>query len=191
LIALPVISAFFAMSLRMGSLNAHLREMATRDGLTGLLNRTAFEEKVRWRHETATTEIEPEDALIVIDIDHFKSVNDSFGHTAGDHVLRMVSVCIAGNVFERDHVGRIGGEEFAIYLLNSGPNGAVRAAERIRAALEDSKAHFEGQTIRVTASLGGALYPRGAAYQSIYSGADNALYRAKREGRNRCEFNSL
>jgi diguanylate cyclase (GGDEF)-like protein len=190
-IALPVLSMFFLIALRMNAMNTKLREIANRDGLTGLLNRAAFENLIRQRHIAPLQEAERGDALIIIDIDHFKSVNDRFGHAAGDHVLRTVSVCIAGNVFERDQVARIGGEEFAVLLVGSGASGAVRAAERIRSALEENKAHFEGETIRVTASIGGALYPHGTMFQSVYRGADNALYRAKRTGRNRCEFNGL
>lgn len=190
-IATPFVGLFAYMSLRMNSFNAHLKEMARRDGLTGLLNRTALEEKIHRRNADPDDGNPNEDALIIIDIDHFKAINDTHGHAAGDHVLRMVSVCIAGNVFERDHVARIGGEEFGVFLINAGAAGAVNAAERIRAALEECKTHYEGQIIKVTASVGGALYPRGASYQTIYQGADFALYRAKRGGRNGCEFNGL
>jgi diguanylate cyclase len=191
LIAAPILALFFRMSLRMNSFNARLKELARRDGLTGLLNRTALEDLIHQRTQGPRGEDVLEDALIIIDIDHFKSINDTHGHAAGDHVLRMVSVCIAGNVFERDHVARIGGEEFGVYLLNAGATGAVQAAERIRTALEEAKTHYEGEIIRVTASIGGALFPHGASYQTIYQGADFALYRAKRAGRNSCEFNSL
>jgi len=190
-IAAPILILFFRMSLRMSAFNAQLKEVARRDGLTGLLNRTALEEIVRRRADEPRHDEEPEDALIIIDIDHFKRINDTHGHAAGDHVLRMVSVCIAGNVFERDHVARLGGEEFGVYLVGAGAGGAVQAAERIRAALEECTSHYEGELIRVTASVGGALFPHGAAYQTIYQGADFALYRAKRTGRNSCEFNSL
>ncbi|GAB4348553.1 MAG: hypothetical protein Kow0026_03170 [Oricola sp.] len=191
LIAAPILLLFFRMSLSMCSCNAQLQEVARRDGLTGLLNRTALEEIISRRADEPQDDEAPEDALIIIDIDHFKQINDTHGHAAGDHVLRMVSVCIAGNVFERDHVARLGGEEFGVYLINAGATGAVQAAERIRAALEECKTHYEGEVIRVTASVGGALFPRGASYQTIYQGADFALYRAKRTGRNSCEFNSL
>lgn len=191
MISVPAAGLFFSMALRMNVFNEQLKEMARRDGLTGLLNRRALEELIRRRTGDARDDDELEDALIIIDIDHFKQINDTHGHAAGDHVLRMVSVCIAGNVFERDHVARLGGEEFGVYLLNAGPVGAVQAAERIRSALAECKTHYEGKIIRVTASLGGALYPRGAAYQTVYQGADFALYRAKRSGRNACEFNGL
>ena len=190
-IAAPILALFFRTTLRMSDFNARLKELARRDSLTGLLNRSALEEIIRERSEQQPDDAEHEDALIIIDIDHFKAINDTHGHAAGDHVLRMVSVCIAGNVFERDFVARLGGEEFAVYLLGAGANGAVQAAERIRAALEDCKTHYEGEVIRVTASVGGALFPHGAAYQTIYQGADFALYRAKRSGRNSCEFNGL
>ncbi|WP_158284699.1 GGDEF domain-containing protein [Oricola cellulosilytica] len=190
-IGLPAFSLFFRMSLRLNQVNLQLQEIARRDVLTGLLNRKALTDQIRQRQNATVSPRAQEDALILIDIDHFKDVNDGFGHAAGDHVLRMVSVCIGGNVFERDYVARIGGEEFAVYLLDSGASGAVRAAERIRAAIEENKAHFEGENIRITASVGGALYPPGSSYQTIYRRADSALYRAKKSGRNRCEFNGL
>ena len=191
LMSAPILALFFRMSLRMNRFNAQLKEMALRDGLTGLLNRTALEDIIFNRTGETRDGESLDDALIIIDIDHFKSVNDTYGHAAGDHVLRMVSMCISGNVFERDHVARLGGEEFGVYLLNAGATGAVQAAERIRAALEECKTHYEGEIIRVTASVGGALFPHGASYQTIYQGADFALYRAKRTGRNSYEFNSL
>ncbi|QKV17390.1 GGDEF domain-containing protein [Oricola thermophila] len=191
LVSAPIVALFFRMSLRMVSFNEQLKDMARHDSLTGLLNRAAFEEIIAGRARDSGDDASPEDALIIIDIDHFKSINDTYGHAAGDHVLRMVSVCIAGNVFERDYVARLGGEEFAVLLIGAGASGAVRAAERIRSALEECTSHYEGRVIRVTASLGGALYPRGAAYPSVYRSADFALYRAKDAGRNTCEFNGL
>lgn len=190
-ISVPFVGLFSVVMLRMGAFNSQLREMARRDGLTGLLNRTALQDIIRKRAFDSRHDDEEEDALILIDIDHFKAINDTHGHAAGDHVLRMVSVSIAGNVFERDHVARIGGEEFAVFLLGAGASGAVNAAERIRAALEENKTYYEGNIIRVTASLGGALFPQEASYHTIFQGADFALYRAKRSGRNQCEFNGL
>lgn len=190
-IAVPFVGLFFLVAMRMSVFNSQLKEMARRDGLTGLLNRTALQDLIRKRAVDTRHEEEEEDALILIDIDHFKAINDTHGHAAGDHVLRMVAVSIAGNVFERDHVARIGGEEFAVFLLGAGASGAVNAAERIRAALEENKTYYEGNIIRVTASLGGALFPQKASYHTIFQGADFALYRAKRSGRNQCEFNGL
>lgn len=190
-IAIPFVGLFSVIAMRMTTFNRKLRELALRDGLTGLLNRAAFEQIIQKRVSEPRSEDDAEDALILIDIDHFKAINDTHGHAAGDHVLRMVAICIVGNVFERDHVARIGGEEFAVLLIGSGAAGAVDAAERIRAALADNKTYYEGKVIRVTASLGGALFPPEASYQNIFRGADFALYRAKRGGRDQCEFNSL
>ena len=130
MIAAPVVGLFFHMALRMNAFNAQLKELARRDGLTGLLNRTALEDLIRKRGVKGRGEDDLEDALIIIDIDHFKTVNDMHGHAAGDHVLRMVLVCIAGNVFERDHVARLGGEEFGVYLLNAGRRPGRRAHPR-------------------------------------------------------------
>ena len=117
--------------------------------------------------------------------------NDRYGHAAGDAGLkRCAHICPSG-LRQQDFVARVGGEEFAVYLLGAGATGAVNAAERIRAALEDNKTYYEGNIIRVTASLGGALFPQKASYSTIFQGADFALYRAKRSGRNQCEFNGL
>ncbi len=190
-ISLPLVTIFFSMALRLTRAMSKLKDIATHDCLTGLLNRNAFEDAVRARQGELMRDGEHEDAILVIDIDHFKSINDRNGHAAGDQVLRMASVCIAGNAFERDFVARIGGEEFAVLLKNCGPNGAAMAAERIRNALSESKTQFEGMDLQITASVGGALFPRGAEYHTTYRSADNALYRAKRNGRNRCDFNGL
>lgn len=190
-IATPFVGLFAMFAKRMTAFNQQMAETARRDPLTGLLNRAAFEDAIHDRALTRQSGNSGDDALILIDIDHFKEINDTHGHAAGDHVLRMVAVSIAGNVFERDHVARIGGEEFAVLLLGAGATGAVDAAHRIRGALEDNKTYYEGTTIRVTASLGVALFPDQATYHAVFRRADLALYRAKRGGRNRCEFNGL
>ncbi|MCI5076241.1 GGDEF domain-containing protein [Oricola sp.] len=190
-IATPFVGLFLLVSLRLSAFNAQLQEMARRDSLTGLLNRAALEDIIDERDSEHRPDHLDDDAFILIDIDHFKTINDTHGHAAGDHVLRSVAVSIVGNVFERDHVARVGGEEFAVLLIEAGPYGAIDAAERIRSALQDNKTYFEGAAIRVTASIGGALFPKGASYEMTYRGADFALYRAKRGGRNRCDFNGL
>lgn len=190
-ISVPFVSLFVHFGTRLSAFNEQLREMALRDGLTGLLNRAALEDIVEARVAEPQTDEGDEDALILIDIDHFKKINDTHGHAAGDHALRTVAVSIVGNVFERDHVARVGGEEFAVLLLGAGPDGAINAAERIRTALEENKTYFEGKVIRVTVSIGGTLFPRGASFDTAFRSADFALYRAKRSGRNQCEFNGL
>lgn len=190
-IAAPVIGGFFSMSLRINRLNAVLADQVIRDGLTSLLNRSAFRHRVKTRAAEQQRDDARPDALLLIDIDHFKRVNDTYGHAAGDQVLRVVAFCIHGNAFDRDYVARLGGEEFAVYLKSCGANGAARAAERIRAAIEECQAHHEGRPIRVTASVGTALMPPGSSYDTTFKMADHALYRAKASGRNRCEFNGL
>lgn len=190
-ISLPVTGTFFTLTQRLGRLNATLADQVNRDSLTGLMVRAAFRDSIREHRKNLQASGSHGDALLLIDIDHFKSVNDTFGHAAGDQVLRMIGYCISGNSFDRDYVARLGGEEFAVYLKNCGPNGAVAAAERIRAAIEDCRAHHEGRSIRVTASVGSALMPEGMSYETAFKLSDFALYRAKAAGRNRCEFNGL
>ena len=168
------------------AIHADPAELARRDPLTGLANRRALLECFE-RFAARSTAVR----LMVVDIDRFKTINDRFGHDVGDAVLQAIAHLLRTHARGEICAARLGGEEFAVYLLGAGATGAVNAAERIRAALEDNKTYYEGNIIRVTASLGGALFPQKASYSTIFQGADFALYRAKRSGRNQCEFNGL
>ncbi len=181
------------VSLRFSLLDEHqeqlmrqLYESSTIDGLTGIHNRKHFEERLRsevafaQRHSTNL-------ALILLDIDHFKSVNDRFGHTAGDEVLRQVARSVQQRLRVEDVFGRFGGEEFAIVLRGVSREGAARLAERLRATVAAVPYVHGGQPIAVTISAGCAALsctaePTASALIEI---ADERLYRAKRSGRNR------
>jgi diguanylate cyclase (GGDEF)-like protein len=161
-----------------------LRELADRDQLTGLLTRRGFlsdlqDAVARYeRHQRPT-------ALLLLDIDHFKLVNDCFGHAAGDQVLKSVAECCHSAVRLTDSLGRLGGEEFGILLLETGPEEAWLAAERIRQAVAELR--FDSlMGLKLTASLGVA--PLTCDHGDVAAWAeraDEALYAAKRGGRDR------
>ncbi|MDR6215196.1 diguanylate cyclase [Paracidovorax wautersii] len=171
--------------LEMNQLNQRLQDLAdqlhyraTHDPLTGVLNRAAIIERVNGHFEVGSL------ALIVLDIDHFKRVNDSFGHPVGDRVIRGVVECLQAVVPPLAQIGRVGGEEFTVLL--PGPDGRAceRVAEAARQAIEACDfALPDGSAI--TASFGVSWLPGGNGFDEAYGLADEALYSAKRSGRNR------
>jgi diguanylate cyclase (GGDEF)-like protein len=125
--------------------------------------------------------------MLVIDLDRFKSLNDEHGHLVGDVALAAVADCIKNELRDYDAVGRYGGEEFVALLPNAGTNAAMRAAERVRARIEDRSftAQPDGPELRLTASIGVATYPSyGTELDELIRAADMALYAAKAAGRN-------
>jgi diguanylate cyclase (GGDEF)-like protein len=154
------------------------------DGLTGVHNRSHFEEtfhNVVWRARfdpTPTT-------LILFDLDHFKAINDTYGHTAGDAVLRQVAAVVAQQVPQGQLFARVGGEEFAILLASVDLQSSYQLAEVIRQAVQATIFSFDGNRIPVTVSLGVAeRHPQDQAPQELYERADAQLYVAKGAGRN-------
>jgi diguanylate cyclase (GGDEF)-like protein len=165
-----------------------LREQSMRDALTGLLNRRFFEEflvRELARAVRKTRQV----SMVVLDIDHFKHVNDTFGHSAGDMVLRNVGPILQAHVRESDVACRIGGEEFLLLLAESSLPIAVQRAEHIRKALREMSLTYEDKTLDpITASFGASAYPdHGHTVEALFRAADKALYHAKREGRDRVE----
>jgi diguanylate cyclase (GGDEF)-like protein len=125
-------------------------------------------------------------ALVMIDLDHFKKLNDTYGHPAGDAALKHTALVLRRLLRRGDVAARYGGEEFVVMLPGSAGEGAGRFAERIRAALADSEIAFGDLLLRVTASLGFAIWPEDAKdADGLLSAADRALYAAKSGGRNR------
>jgi diguanylate cyclase (GGDEF)-like protein len=167
--------------------NATLREMATRDGLTGLYNHRTFQDLLRREVAEAQRYRRPL-SLVLFDIDHFKKVNDTYGHPAGDAVLREVSRVAAETARASDTVARYGGEEFAVVLPETDARGAVILAERIRRGIEALEIVCGAQRLRVTVSLGVCPWaPESPSdvVPNLVEVADKALYAAKHGGRNR------
>ena len=162
----------------------NLEYLATTDALTGLANRRAF--MARLQAELALIAAGGKGGmLIMLDLDHFKHVNDSYGHAAGDAVLVHLADLLHGNSMRKgDLAGRLGGEEFAVLLPNTTAEDGLMVAERLRTALEDSNINSgEGHVIRIT--LSGGIAPLRGSPESILAEADAALYQAKNSGRNR------
>lgn len=169
---------------RILTLEARLREMATRDALTGTWNRAAIldlldRELSRGRREKRAV------AVILADADHFKRVNDTFGHLAGDRVLREVAGRMMALLRPYDTVGRYGGEEFLIALPGCDARGAASLAERLRKGVAAEPVETQGGPLRVTLSLGVAAWRGEGDSTGLLMAADAALYRAKHEGRDR------
>ncbi|WP_203291784.1 GGDEF domain-containing protein [Maricaulis parjimensis] len=174
--------------LSSGQSVADLRSAAMTDHLTGLPNRRAFEHRVNEAFRTSNA-AEFGAALAVFDIDHFKRVNDQHGHDVGDAVLRHVADTLSRCLRKSDYVARLGGEEFVAVLHDVDAEGFRLVADRVRAAVEASPLEIDGQSIRVTISVGLApLSTRDAqedaSFSALFAIADAALYRAKHGGRN-------
>lgn len=159
-------------------LRAQLEVLAEADGLTGLLNRRAFFERAEAVGSGRNT------TLLLIDADHFKKVNDTYGHQVGDLVLTTIAKTLRGATRETDLVGRLGGEEFGVLLRNISPNQAAQIARRLTAAIS-VKGH---NGLSVTLSVGAATASTAPDFKTLFKRADNALYRAKASGRARAEF---
>jgi diguanylate cyclase (GGDEF)-like protein len=161
-----------------------LADLAQRDGLTRLLNRRAFDmaivEVFARRQRMGETF-----ALALFDLDHFKQLNDTHGHAAGDEALRAASQAIGSEMRPFDRLFRVGGEEFAVILFGVDAEAAFSTAERLRARVAARPAAIDGTTIMTTASVGVALPGADSTPATLYQAADAALYRAKAEGRNR------
>ncbi|WP_342375363.1 diguanylate cyclase [Myxococcus stipitatus] len=162
-----------------------LQRLSSTDGLTGVHNHRYFQERLREEFRRAQRYDDPL-ALILLDLDHFKQVNDRHGHTAGDGVLREVAAALQRSVRETDLVARYGGEEFAVLLPRTQLTGALTVAERVRRDLGTLRVGPDG-VLNVTASLGVSSFPHRSVLspEQLLLTADEALYRAKADGRDR------
>jgi len=163
-----------------------LRLLALHDSLTGLYNRRYMEDALNRELHRAKRSGKPV-SMIMIDIDHFKRFNDTFGHDAGDYVLSAIAKSITRNIRPSDLACRYGGEELAIVLVEAGFECAMERAEKLRIAIRETSLTHRDQTLPApTASFGVAVYPRhGENLTDFMKAADQALYRAKQEGRDR------
>ncbi len=167
------------------SLRAQLQEQAIRDPLTGLFNRRFFSETLEKETAQAVRDNSPL-SFIILDIDYFKKINDTYGHKCGDFVLQTFAKFLSDNVRATDLLCRFGGEEFVILMPNASTEAAYERTEILRKQFEAMKIHFESQTIKSSFSAGVATFPNHAASsEAALNLADQALYQSKANGRNR------
>ncbi|TPQ25150.1 GGDEF domain-containing protein [Methylomonas koyamae] len=155
------------------------------DSLTGLPNRLAYNNRVemetnRWKRYKESL------ALVIWDIDHFKQINDNYGHKAGDKTLALVGQLLSSNCRETDFVARYGGEEFVMLMPNTPEDQALEVADSIRSIVQHSGFHSNGEEINLTLSCGVSEFKEGDQHEDVFVRADQALYRSKQQGRNRC-----
>lgn len=175
---------------RINDLQAELREEAIRDPLTGLFNRRHLDEMLAMelsRSKRAGTPL----TILMLDIDNFKNINDTYGHQIGDAVLQAVARTLSTNVRAGDIACRYGGEEFTLVFPGMKAIDGHARAEVLRTLIELQTINDKGRTISVTISIGGSVYPQdGTSNEELISLADHALYQAKQNGRNRVQFAS-
>jgi diguanylate cyclase (GGDEF)-like protein len=189
-VLLPIVLAvpmllFLTIKLReLAIAHDQLARYAATDSLTSVLNRGAFTSLV----EGYLSEVRAEErrgALLVVDADNFKKINDRFGHDSGDVALKAIADTIKTMLRGADIVGRIGGEEFGVFLPGSGLDQAEAVAERIRGGVVDTAFAPDGTPVTLTVSVGGAVFDRRLAFGELFRLADQQLYAAKKRGRNR------
>lgn len=167
-------------------LEAELKALAHMDALTGLPNRRQFMARMAEELQRVQRKMTQSACVLMLDIDHFKQINDTYGHAGGDVALQHFSRLMRAELRSIDSCGRLGGEEFAILLPGASLVEAQRIAERLRAKLADSTLDMDGKSVALTASIGiAALHPTDVNPDAVLQRADRALYQAKAEGRNR------
>ncbi len=167
------------------ALEKEVRELAIHDALTGLFNRHYLSERLKAEYSRAERTKKPI-SFLLMDIDHFKKINDAYGHQAGDHALKMLAQSLLSHIRQSDIACRYGGEEFMVILPDTDAAAAEKKAEVFRKSVHDLKIEFEGQVFSITLSIGIAVFPEhGVENDQILSHADAALYAAKKSGRDK------
>jgi diguanylate cyclase len=161
-------------------------QQAIHDTLTGVFNRLAYEERMeqefaRWKryHQPLV--------LLILDIDHFKRINDTYGHKAGDKALKLIARTLQNNLRESDFLARFGGEEFVVLMPQTELSAAIGAANKLREAVEANQFHYQQKRVLITISCGATQFKDDDTIDSAFQRADQALYKAKQNGRNRCD----
>ena len=186
LLAVPMLTFLMTKLRELAITKHHLTILASTDSLTAVLNRGAFKMIVDgYLAKVQLAELPPDGTLLVVDVDHFKNINDALGHDQGDAALKLIAGAIKGAVREVDLVGRIGGEEFGVFLPNLMSTEAESVAERIRASVAATVLPSAGMTQPLSVSVGGASFSAYVPFDELFRAADARMYTAKRAGRNR------
>jgi diguanylate cyclase (GGDEF)-like protein len=185
---LKTIMANVTTALTKARMYTEMEKLATIDGLTQIANHRKFQDIVTTELERSQRYTTPM-TLLLMDIDHFKKFNDTYGHPVGDLVLQMVAKTLQASIRNTDYCARYGGEEFVVVLIQADESQSRILAERIRKAVEGLQIHNDGKELRVTVSIGSATYPYDAqSKQELIDNADKAMYASKQNGRNRVSF---
>lgn len=186
LLGTPAIGFIMFRQEQLRDANTRLERMASTDWLTGCLNRGAFTAAV------SAILLEPvvRGALLVVDVDYFKAINDRFGHDRGDDALKLIANALARGVGDGAILGRLGGEEFGVFLPQADDETAGRAAEAIRTEVSQIGLVAEGERHPLSVSVGGATFHGPSDFRTLYRLADDFLYQAKAAGRDRVALSS-
>lgn len=189
IVALGIVGSMGFVLMIKERADREIRKLAMIDSLTQLLNRRAFMERAEKERSFAKRNALPL-GLMMIDVDHFKSVNDRYGHVTGDMVLVNVANILSSRLRKQDSIGRYGGEEFCILLPSTDEKDTASVGEALRSAIENTPLTLQNHAISITVSIGVTAYPMTncaseSSLDRLFENADAALYQAKREGRNR------
>ncbi|MBW8890446.1 MAG: diguanylate cyclase [Fibrobacteres bacterium] len=185
---LKTIMANVSTALTKARMYTEMEKLATIDGLTQIANHRKFQDIMTMEMERSQRYNTPL-TLLLMDIDHFKKFNDTYGHPVGDLVLQMVAKALQGSIRNTDYCARYGGEEFVVVLIQADEEQSRVLAERVRKAVESMQVRNEDKILRVTVSVGSATFPfDGADKQELIDNADKAMYASKQGGRNRVSF---
>lgn len=196
-VIIPLILApafFFLLLSKMRELavaNERLMQVASTDGLTSCLSRAAFTTLVDVYLQRVAQSENPSGALLILDLDHFKAVNDRFGHEQGDCALQIVVQRIKDTIRDVDLVGRMGGEEFGVFLPGLSIAATAGVAERIRSAVASAPFSPQGLSHQLSVSIGAVTFTDRQTFVDLYRLADKNLYAAKHSGRNRVEITAF
>ncbi|HVY50073.1 MAG TPA: GGDEF domain-containing protein [Devosia sp.] len=196
-VLLPIVLAvplllFFSSKLReLAIAHRRLTIYASTDSLTQVMNRAAFSTLVDAYLKDVRAAERRHGALLIVDVDNFKSVNDRFGHDRGDEALVTIASTIKSAVRAPDLVGRLGGEEFGVFLPGASRVHAERVAERIRESVHDTQFTPAGVALTLSVSVGGAIFESAVPFAELFRFADHELYAAKQAGRNRVSITAL
>jgi diguanylate cyclase (GGDEF)-like protein len=189
LLSVPVTLVFFSTWLEINRLNEKMAELADLDHLTGLKNRRKFFDEISVAHaESGEVVVRQRGTLLIVDVDHFKSINDGHGHQAGDEALVHIAQLLKRGIRDLDVVARLGGEEFGIFLIDADKVAAQEIAERIRIAIFSTPVMLQHGPVGLSISIGGSeVWPLQSLAECMRR-ADLLLYAAKSAGRNRVKF---
>ncbi|MCY0096226.1 GGDEF domain-containing protein [Hoeflea ulvae] len=191
-LAAPLLFLLLTKMRQLAIAHREISIIASTDSLTAVLNRGAFKMLVdAYLKQAARQPALTAGAFLIIDADHFKAINDRFGHQKGDVALRIIARTIEQSLRHGDIVGRIGGEEFGVFLPGTGLEQALVVAERIRLQIDEAEFPPGAAAHNLSVSVGGATFDQYADYDDLFRIADESLYSAKGSGRNQVMFNSL